>query len=166
MTQIVLDAFPDAKIVHLIRDGRDVMLSRLNWRMRHLHRDVNRLTVFGDPSIDSYRGRPLSEDVIREFRNEIEMHHWVTAVRVGMRGRATPERYLEVRYEDLCRQPVTELQRVFEFLEVPMRDETAEWLRATASTRAIGKWHAQKDMLEDAVRIGEPLLKELGYITA
>ena len=33
MMPMVLDAFPSARVVHLIRDGRDVMLSRLNARM-------------------------------------------------------------------------------------------------------------------------------------
>ena len=33
MMPMVLDAYPSARVVHLIRDGRDVMLSRLNARM-------------------------------------------------------------------------------------------------------------------------------------
>src|SRR5688500_18501314 len=97
--EIFLDAYPEAKTVHLVRDGRDVMLSRLNVRMGNLKNKLNRLVVFGDADITRYRGRPLDDGVVEEYRNEIEMHHWVTAVNFGRRARRYGDRYLEVRYE-------------------------------------------------------------------
>lgn len=161
--EIFLDAYPEARTVHLVRDGRDAMLSRLNARMGKLEDPLNRLVVFGDPSVSEYRGRPLTQAVI-EYRNEIEMHHWVTAVRFGMRARRYGERYLEVRYEDLCDQPARTLRTVFEFLDVPFRDRARDWIEATASTQSIGKWRGREEEFRDAVRIGEPLLRELGYL--
>ena len=101
MMPMVLDAFPSARVVHLIRDGRDAMLSRLNARMK-FESELNRLTVFGDANVSSWRGRPLDERTVAVWRNELEMMHWVTAVRAGLRGRDYGERYHEVRYEDVC----------------------------------------------------------------
>jgi hypothetical protein len=162
--EVVLDTFPDARVVHLIRDGRDTMLSRLDWRMSHLSLPINRMAVFGDPDISEYRGKPLNNDTVAEYRNEIEMHHWVTAVTVGMRGRKYPDRYLEVRYEDLCSDPGEVIRRVFEFLGLPLMDETRSWLVQNASVRAIGKWRGLEAELAGAIAIGEPLLNELGYM--
>ncbi len=159
-----LDAYPEAKTVHLIRDGRDAMLSRLNVRMGNLRDPINRLVVFGDPSMSHYRGKPIDQDVVKEYRNEIEMHHWVTAVSFGMKARRYGDRYLEVRYEDLCAHPENTLSRVFEFLDVPFIDESREWIKENASVRAIGKWKGREEELKDAIQIGEPLLKELGYV--
>jgi hypothetical protein len=149
-----------------VRDGRDAMLSRLESRMNRLDDPINRLVVFGDPSLDQYRGRPLTPELIAEYRNEIEMHHWVNAVRFGMRARRYGDRYMEVRYEELCERPEATLATVFEFLDVPFRHQAREWIRENASTRAIGKWRGREDELCDAIRIGEPLLDELGYLEA
>lgn len=160
--EIFLDAYPEAKTIHLVRDGRDVMLSRLNFRMKNLHLPINRLVVFGDAAVSSYRGQPLTE-AVAAFRNEIEMHHWVTAVRFGMRGRQYGDRYLEIRYEDLCRYPARTLSTVFEFLDVPFLETVRDWITEKASVRGIEKWKGREEELSDAIRIGEPLLKQLGY---
>ncbi|MGI8784422.1 MAG: sulfotransferase family protein [Acidobacteriota bacterium] len=162
--EIFLDAYPEAKTVHLIRDGRDAMLSRLNFMMSSLNDPRYRLVVFGDPSISDYHGKPLDQSVIEEYRNEIEMHHWVTAVRFAMRARRYGDRYLEVRYEDLCEYPEKTLSRVFEFLDVPFFESARDWIKANASVQSIGKWEGREEELRDAIRIGEPLLKELGYV--
>ena len=163
--EIFLDAYPESKTVHLVRDGRDAMLSRLNSRMSRLHDSLNRLAVFGDANMTEYHGKPLDKSTVEEYRNEIEMHHWVTAVSFGMRGRKYgSDRYLEIRYEDLCQNPEETTRTVFEFLDVPFRDEAREWVKANASPRAIGKWKGREEELADAIRIGEPLLKEFGYM--
>jgi hypothetical protein len=162
--EIFLDAYPEAKTVHLIRDGRDAMLSRLNVRMGNLRDPINRLVVFGDPGIADYHGKPLDEQVVKQYRNEIEMHHWVTAVSFGMKARAYGDRYLEVRYEDLCSHPEETMKRVFEFLDVPFLAESREWVQANASVKSIGKWKGREEELRDAIQIGEPLLTELGYV--
>ena len=79
--------FPDAKFVHLIRDGRDVALS--------------------------YLGMPMFEGGI--WHAAWRWRDWVTA---GIRsGRSLgPERYIEVRYEELVAQPETELRGLCTFL--------------------------------------------------
>jgi len=162
--QIFLEAYPEGKAIHLIRDGRDAMLSRSRQKMSHLDDPFNRLVVFGNASVSQYRGKPLTPEVIEAYRNEIEMEYWVTAVRFGMRGRMYDKQYMEVFYEDLCRRPAKTLVRVFEFLEVPFYLQTREWIVANASTARIGKWKHCGDEIKDAIRIGEPLLRELGYL--
>jgi len=94
---VVLDAFPTAKVIHLIRDGRDVMLSRLEARFAHLNDPVNRLVVFGDTTINHFEGHLLTPKIIATYRNELEMQHWVTAVKYGLKGRAYGEQYLEIK---------------------------------------------------------------------
>ena len=161
--EIFLDAYPSARTVHLIRDGRDAMLSRLRSRMAQLDDPINRLVVFGNPGITHYRDKAINQQVVNEYRNEFEMHHWVTAVRFGMRARRYGDRYLEVRYEDLCRDPENTMAGVFEFLDVPFLASTRDWVKANASVRSVGKWRGREEELKDAIQIGEPLLTELGY---
>jgi len=164
--EIFLDAYPEAKTVHLVRDGRDVMLSRVPRISKLSEPDdrFNTLVVFGDAGVTEYRGRPLDQSTVEDYRNEIEMHHWVTVVRFGMRARKYGDRYLEVRYEDLCENPEKTMSRVFEFLDVPFVDQSREWIKANASVKSIGKWRGREEELRDAIKIGEPLLQELGYV--
>jgi len=162
--EIFMDAYPDAKTVHLVRDGRDVMLSRLDSRMGSLDDPINRLVVFGDPSATTIDGQTLSKSVLEVYRNDIEMHHWVTAVSFGMRAQQYAGRYLEVRYEDLCRCPVETMSAVFDFLDVPFLEQAKDWITTHASTSSIGKWKGREEELADPTRIGEPLLQKLGYV--
>lgn len=161
---VLLEAVPSAKVVHLIRDGRDVMLSRLNVRIERLDDPVNRLMVLGDAHADSFAGRPLSAKTVKAFRNELEMQHWVTSVEYGLLGRKYHGRYLEVRYEQLCADPVAVMQEVFDFIEVPFAQATKSWLQQATSTSRIGKWKAlPAEALAMPLAIGADLLRRLGY---
>ncbi len=163
LIEIFLDAYPAGKAIHLIRDGRDVMLSRLR-RVEEMDDPTVRQMVFGEAELTHYRGAALRDEALRLYRNEIEMLHWVTSVRFGMRGRKYPKQYLEVLYEDLCREPKATLTRVFDFLEVPLYPQTLAWIAQNASRQRIGKWQSEAAQLEAAIKIGEPLLQELGYL--
>ncbi len=85
--------FPDARIIHIIRDGRDVALS--------LHK----------------RGwsRPLPWDRDRGLMAAGLYWEWI--VRKGRKlGSMLRPDYLEVRYEDLVEQPAATLERLAAFL--------------------------------------------------
>lgn len=86
--------FPDARIVHIIRDGRDVALSlvKRGWS-RPLPWD---------------RGKPLLAAGL----------YWEWIVRKGRQlGSMLQPNYLEVRYEDLVEQPTEVLRTLAVFLE-------------------------------------------------
>src|SRR5262249_21749429 len=79
--------WPRAKFVHLIRDGRDVCLSVLNWT--HADRTAGRYTTWPED--------PVTTTAL----------WWKRKVRLGQEGGQLvgPEQYYEVPYEDLVRQP-------------------------------------------------------------
>jgi hypothetical protein len=83
----VFEEFPDARIIHMVRDPRDRYASV---RRRH-GRDLSR--------IGGATGR------------------WLDSTRAGRRNRARyPDRYLLVRYEDLARDPEDTMRRVCSFI--------------------------------------------------
>jgi hypothetical protein len=87
---ILASAYPDARFVHLIRDGRDVAASLVK-------------SHFGP--------RRLEEGAL----------YWRRYVSRGLSaGRSLPpERYQEVRYEDLVESPAETLERLTRFLDLP-----------------------------------------------
>ena len=97
---LVHQMFPDARFIHIIRDGRDVAQSvlRLPW----------------GPG-----------DIVQaaEWWNE---HLWV-ARRIGVV--LGPSRYMEVRYEHLVQEPARELQRCCAFLGEDYSDQMLSYHR-------------------------------------
>ena len=88
-------ALPEARFVHVIRDGRDVAMSRVRWRMKRAGK------------------RPPMERLAKRWKKAI------TGAR--KQGERLPH-YLEVRYEDLIADTEATLRRVCEFVELDFDD--------------------------------------------
>jgi hypothetical protein len=100
--------YPEAKVIHIIRDGRDVAVSAA-----HHARNFGRASQRGKPN-----GTP--EGIFLEGQLEKLAAEW--ASRVGKTVEDGPallgENYTEVRYEDLLRDPEAEVGRLLAFLAV------------------------------------------------
>ena len=152
--------FPSTKVVHLIRDGRDVTLAVLDW------------------AIDSTKGRikgpartPLWSD------NPVAAAALWWECQVGAGRRDGPElglAYREVRYEALVARPAETLRDVVGFLELPFDERMLSYRlqpegRAAAErlppTPGLRDWRTQMppDDLELVEAIVGDLLSELGY---
>jgi hypothetical protein len=96
--------WPEAKFVHIIRDGRDVFMSILNWKKAE--RIVGRYA--------SWEEDPVSTTAL----------WWERKVRKGREDGAAlgPGLYHETLYEDLVEDPERECKRLCEFLGVPYDD--------------------------------------------
>ncbi len=154
--------FPYAKLIHIVRDGRDVVCSL-------------RRTPFA--KLDH---APL-ESVIAAQRCAVQ---WRASVRAALRLRRDPG-YYELRYEDLVRDPETTLKALIDFLGLTWSDNVLVPLRRCAEdsggnvvddpeairaageifVSSIGRWRQDLTYADcKALRllIG-PLLVELGY---
>jgi hypothetical protein len=99
--------WPAARIVHLIRDGRDVAQSVLGWR---------KVTERG--------GSVARFSAFREDRIGTVACWWEWLVRLGREDGAAlrPAVYHEIRYESLVAEPAVECKRLCDFLAVPYDD--------------------------------------------
>ncbi|MBO0844061.1 MAG: sulfotransferase [Nocardioides sp.] len=89
---LIAEMFPDCQIVHLIRDGRDVVAShQRTW------------------------------GYLSGVKATAKWPYYIRAVQAVGR-RLPPERYLEVRYEDLVADPKETVARLLEFLDEPWDD--------------------------------------------
>lgn len=156
--------WPEAKFVHLIRDGRDVWLSVAGWKKAD--RTLGRFATWTQD--------PVATTAL----------WWERSVRLGREAGTSlgPIRYLEVRYEDLVADPARECWALCAFLGLPYDEAmlrfhegrtryepglTAKraWLPPVAGLR---DWRAQmqaKDVERFEATAGE-LLDELGYARA
>ena len=131
-----LDAlFPRAKFLHIVRDARDTVAS-LMFR--------NRGDRWGHLEIPGWR------DLLARYPAENHIrcaHQWRAAVstaRSDAEGLA-PERYREVRYEDLLKDPHEILRQVLEFLELPPHPAVEAFLSKIQDATA-GSYHARRQV--------------------
>lgn len=157
--------FPEARFVHVLRDGRDVACSL---RTHPRHRVVDGKIV----PIDTWK--PIAGCARR----------WVRDIEGSRRWWADP-RFRTVRYEDLARNPQPVLEGLMAFLSEDWDDATLEHAAADSpfrdatrfaqspealgavTTSSIGRWQRDLDARDRRIfkRIAGPLLVELGYAT-
>lgn len=107
--------FPNAKYIHIIRDGRDVALSLLS-------------KIWGPRSF------PIA---IRFWREVVSL----CQVQLAM---ISEERYVELRFEDLVKHPESNLKRICSMLGVEFQSEmlsdySSEWRTLPDAVKAIHK---------------------------
>lgn len=163
----ILESFPSTKAVHLIRDGRDVMLSRIpaRFQFNRFHEAWNRLIVLGSKTMDSYNGEYVTEETIEKYRTEMELLHWVNIAKYSKKLRQYSNQYLEIRYEELCEYPEKTVDKISEYLGIPFNQASREWAKQNASTSRIGKWKNENpDHIERIITPHKSILKEFGYL--
>jgi hypothetical protein len=141
--------FPEARFVHIVRDPYATYRSTVHlWRT--LHRTCG-LQCTPAPN--------LEKEVLEVF---VEFHQ---RVREG-REEVPPNRFFELRYEDLIADPVAQLRQLYDVLELgSTAPAEAEW---TDELERIRAYRPNKHTLSDAThqeiaRIWWPILKGYGY---
>lgn len=142
--------YPEAKVVHIIRDGRDSAISNLHavWntaRDRDGPVDLDREEI---ERRDAYQRDPegylaSGESIFTEPRINALANRWNRAIRKGRedgRGLFGPN-YLELRYERLLEDTVGELEKLFGFLEVSREKATLEQI---TEQNTFERWSGRK----------------------
>jgi sulfotransferase family protein len=157
--------WPDARFVHLIRDGRDVCLSVAQWR---------KTIKKGPATLSTWQSDQVSTIAL----------WWESAVQRGREAgsRLGPEMYYEIRYEAIIDNPERECAALCTFLGLPYHgamlrfhegrtitkpglDAKKAWLPITPGLRDWGTQMAAEDVERFEAAAGQ-FLDELGYSRA
>jgi hypothetical protein len=141
------EALPTLRFLHVVRDGRDMALSE----------NQNQLRKHGG----AYLGRPTDA---RSPLDSIELWARLNLETARYGAERLEDRYLRIRYEDLCSDPVSTASDVFGFFGLDGDPEVAA--REVRRWGASGRWTAQDPaaIAQLEQRAGEAL-REFGYIT-
>ena len=143
--ELIGQVYPDARAIHIVRDGRDVARSLLSqdW------------------------GPDRMEEAAEEWRSS------VTAGRRA--GEELGKRYLEVRYEELLGSPEAGIRGIYEWLGLSCEEPVVERTLGEARSEfnvdpkqpgvGAGKWRGKLSAADLATfdRIAGNLLEDLGY---
>jgi len=180
---VVKRLFPASRFIHIVRDARAVCLSNrgyfqltqghpprdwhpaANSRGYPSFQDFCSLVAFGRTGVREWVGVDLSSPIaLMENRFRLQAQSWTTCVaRARAYGRALAGHYYELRFEDLCEDPVGESRRLFAWLGLPLR-RPAELSAARArSWRAARLSLRDRRDLDRATELAAPLLAALDY---
>lgn len=156
------EIFPQARFIHMVRDGRDVAnsLVKMDWL--------------------DMMGRPVW--YVSNIENAIR--YWNQVVNEGLKAEDIPQlkdRIKIIFYEDLIMEPKKTLGDILDFIGENWVDEVLDYTNAKRSneptessthqisqniyTTSIGKWETEmtEEDKEKVKKIGSELLMRLGY---
>lgn len=136
---------PELRFLHFVRDGRDMAFSSNQQQLRK-----HGAALLG--------GLPDAPEPVQSIAVWGRVN--LAAARYGTM--VLGSRYLRIRFEDLCREPVTVIERVLEFFSLP--GEPKRLASEVKPPRTLGRWRKEDSELVAAVeRAGAGALAELGY---
>jgi hypothetical protein len=142
--------YPDAKLIYIVRDGRDVLISE---RFRNLVEESKFLKAEDKRIIEALQKDQtaftngtrsiFTETVIRRVSQG-----WVTNLQeTEVEGqRLFGDHYCSLRYEDMLEHPFEELTRLWEFLDVKeMNPSLEKKIKAEMESNPDEEWQAKRN---------------------
>jgi hypothetical protein len=159
--------FPQARFIHLIRDGRDVALSLEaaldRWFPAGYWQASRHYTFYQEYAAGRADLAGRLAAIPQGGRNYPRcLLVWLCSVVAGRAaGQALgPERYFELRYETLIEQPAEALAAVGSFIGQPIPAEVGRFAQNTLRPDSLGKADPDPDL---TAAIAGDMLEELGY---
>jgi hypothetical protein len=161
LVDVAASAYPDARFVHIVRDGRDVVCSLLE--KRWLKPAMNGRDDAGLP-YGEYARFWVEPDRREEFAAVSDARRaawaWRSYVTAARSARANA---LEVRYEDLARDRASIAATLAPHIGASTQD--VEQALAGAHAASVGRYRAEltDEQVADVTAEAGDLLRELGY---
>jgi hypothetical protein len=143
---------PTIRFLHVVRDGRDMAFSD-NQKQLLKHGDA----VLGGDLLARVLPR-------RRAARSIDLWGRVNSAAADLGERELGERYLRIRFEDLCLQPVDTATRIYDFFGLE-GDAEAIARREVRDPGTLGRWKSRNDRtIAELERTAGPALERFGYV--
>ncbi len=181
----LLREFPDARVIHVYRDGRETAISMSrHYLFRMIVATMRRLRLWGmDATSSMSRGRswdrisPWLELFTSAFLDPDKLPYdrltlrdfgtfWSGMIERGhlMFGHFPPERLLNVRFEDVQAEPEAHVRRLIRFIDRGLEDESWVQKAVVVPRRTSSKFERLgSDEQAELTEVCRPGLERLGY---
>ncbi len=129
----LLEVYPDACVVHTHRDPVDVMpsLASLSFTLRDMNSDYT----------DRHR--------VGRQQTDLWSQHLQRAVQARERLRARSHQFIDIHFEDIVKDPVEVIGRIYAHFEIPFPEQTRRRMDAFVAANPRGKHGVHRYSLED-----------------
>lgn len=141
--------YPDARIIYIIRDGRDVLISE---RFRNFVEDSKFLntqdkSIIADLKVNQTQFTDGSRSIFTDSFISRAAKGWVDNVTetVTEGKRIYGDRFYLLRYEDLLREPFAEMSSLWKSFGVEVDSALEQAIIAEAAENPDEQWQAQKN---------------------
>ena len=170
--RFLIELFPDARFIHVVRDGRPNVESLMEgWLRPDLFRGYRIPTRLSVPGVPPDRWAftliPGWRELAAAGLAEICARQWVVCNETVLdfreqEGRRAP--FLEIRFEDLIERPRVSIGRIATFSEVELSTDHPRLPQANiVSVPDADKWHGHADAIASVESIIGPTMTRLGY---
>ena len=141
------ETMPSVRFLHFLRDGRDMAFSK----------NQNQLTKHGEAVLG---------DELRSAKTptrSIAVWNRVNGAAADYGEQALGERYLRIRFEDLCAAPAESIERIYAFFGLDGDAEAAA--PEVRPPDSLGRWEQRrKRVIDELNATAEPALRRFGYL--
>jgi hypothetical protein len=137
--------FPDAKIVHIIRDGRDAALSLLQ-------RDIKR-----------ERDKDFFDESMRKFRFGSYFHLWEIYIKRIQQACNRCRNVYTLKYEDFLKNPEQVIREIAAYIELNVTGNKLESICHDIDRNRAYRYRSKQFAWITTTRIRQSLLRALGY---
>ncbi len=142
--------YPDAKLIYIVRDGRDVLISE---RFRNFVEESKFLTqedqrIIADLRVDSAPFTSGLRSIFTEAFMRNIAKRWVDDVNEidAEAKKLYSKNYLSLRYEDLLTNPFDEMSKLWKFLSVKKIDKSLDnKIKAEMKSNPDEQWQAERN---------------------
>ena len=189
----VRTVLPEARFIHLIRDGRDAAFSAMErWKavldIRYVARKARYVPLMDMPyyaskyfmnriyKVISGRKRLAIwgprfagfEKVLRNYPLELVCAiQWQRCVETARKDleESLRGKYLELKYEDFVSDPARQLEHVISFLGITASRDRISEVASNVFSRSVGRWRQSenKELIQEVSECIGPTMEKLGY---
>ncbi len=149
--KVLTKLFPDARFVYIARNPLDVFPSTVKlWRALYSTQGLH-----NPPQLDAW----LDDYVLEMFQR-------LTVAFEEDRHLIPEDRLVEIRYEDLVKDPIASMRDIYQRLGIPKFDEAEGPMRAILTDRSdhrVSSYRLPKDIARKVVDRLKPFIDRYGY---
>lgn len=172
---ILLEIFPDALFIHLVRDGRDCVSSMIEgWNSGHFSK---RKLDYGGPMNISHWCYPIPpnwQTVVSKPLEEICAWSWLQhneyVLKKCSEDKSFASRCLQLKFEDFLADPINQTKSIADFLQLEVSPKTLSFMDknqlswSTITAPKKDKWkEINKNRIENISPLILPQMNQLGY---
>ncbi len=155
--------FPDARFIHIIRDGRSVVESLLRQRFWQEKGGLER--PFWEDTPDHILQEWEASGRDSEVLAALQWRYIIQSIRADV-AELPKESYMEVRYEDFVQDPTQTLKSIYHFTDLSIPEDVLNSPESDGNSfkNMNEKWREmEKEHLDRITTAMQPVLRDLGY---